>query len=368
MKIEKSYFILLSLLLITTSMIAINSNNVKIGFKDSIDNIDLKVSASYFSPITINGLPKSQFNWSWAKSQGYCTGFGTVANPYIIQNHIFNTFAFTGDDCLTIQNSREYFIIRNCQFLSYYFQVGIHLINVTNGLMTNNHNIPLSGALFWLQNSSYNVISSNNASFNFLYGIFLEGGINYQNTHNIISHNVVENNTDTGILLDGYDRKNVISNNLVSNNGDGIRLEVYSNNNTIIQNVIKTNVDRGLDITTLSAGNEIYLNCFNNTINARDDGLNNQWDNGVRGNYWDDYLGEDVDNNGIGDSPYTIGGKAGAEDNFPFMSCPLPWSEETGTLPGFHLYILIGISTITIIGLTMIILKKKKDYSLKMIC
>ena len=44
---------------------------------------------------------------------------------------------------------------------------------------------------------------------------------------------------------------------------------------------------------------------------------NNQWDNGTIGNYWADYPGLDLNDNGIGDTPYIISGTARSLDNFP---------------------------------------------------
>ena len=63
----------------------------------------------------------------------------------------------------------------------------------------------------------------------------------------------------------------------------------------------------------------IYYNEFvSNTIQAHDSGTNNQWDNGIIGNYWSDYGGDDADDNGIGDVPYdNITGSVGSQDNYP---------------------------------------------------
>lgn len=47
----------------------------------------------------------------------------------------------------------------------------------------------------------------------------------------------------------------------------------------------------------------------------------NTWDNGAVGNYWDDYLGNDLDGNGIGDTPYVL--DTFNKDNFPLKE---PWN------------------------------------------
>ena len=46
----------------------------------------------------------------------------------------------------------------------------------------------------------------------------------------------------------------------------------------------------------------------------------NYWNNIKIGNYWDDYLGDDLDDDGIGDSPYLISGSAGLLDFLPIFS------------------------------------------------
>jgi len=55
--------------------------------------------------------------------------------------------------------------------------------------------------------------------------------------------------------------------------------------------------------------NLIYKNYFiNNRIHARDLGNFNNWNSSIIGNYWDNYMGNDDDFNGIGDSPHNFGG------------------------------------------------------------
>ena len=70
-----------------------------------------------------------------------------------------------------------------------------------------------------------------------------------------------------------------------------------------------------------SAGNSIFHNNFlDNTRNAYEYASNppgNSWDNGIEGNYWDDYAGVDANNDGIGDTPYAF--RYCNEDSHPLM-------------------------------------------------
>ena len=83
--------------------------------------------------------------------------------------------------------------------------------------------------------------------------------------------------------------------------------------------------------------NSIYLNNFVNNTNhvVSLSGSNhtvNHFDNGVKGNYYDDYQGNDANWDGVGDSPYTIQETRWEEelksdvttvffqDNYPLMS------------------------------------------------
>ncbi|MFW9971758.1 MAG: binary toxin-like calcium binding domain-containing protein, partial [Candidatus Odinarchaeota archaeon] len=90
----------------------------------------------------------------------------------------------------------------------------------------------------------------------------------------------------------------------------------------ITNNYFFNNSDFGLDLIETSIYNKVYFNKFiDNDLNAVDDCLHNRWDDGVIGNYWEDY--EDLyvppaTNDGfIWDIPYEIGGVANSEDNKP---------------------------------------------------
>jgi parallel beta-helix repeat protein len=124
-----------------------------------------------------------------------------------------------------------------------------------------------------------------------------------------------------------------------------------SNNNTITKNTINYNNITGIVVDT-SNGNNIYLNCFNNILNAVDNGSNNHWDNGINGNYWADYADLDIDGNGIGDVPYNITGSAGSRDYFPLMKCPNPTIQVSEGVPGYNLFFLFGILSVIVIILS----------------
>jgi parallel beta-helix repeat protein len=157
---------------------------------------------------------------------------------------------------------------------------------------------------------------------------------------------------------------NIISKNRVTGNrgiNDGIWLWECENN-TISANSIR-NCENGLTLGTTGStavANSIYLNNFENnswhikSLSGSDHTVNH-FDNGVKGNYYDDYQGNDANWDGVGDSPYTIQETRWEEelkrdvtvvffqDNYPLMSpfeidgfsVELPaWaSSSLGTLP-----------------------------------
>jgi parallel beta-helix repeat protein len=165
--------------------------------------------------------------------------------------------------------------------------------NITsNNASTNDHGI-------YLWNSNNTNITENNASLNNDNGITVN--LCFENK---IGLNNFSNN-DCGINL-SYSDLNLITNNDILNNTDyGIYMS-NTENNSIIDNDIYNN-SNGIDIDNTNENNSIYHNNLNNTdINAFDNGSNNQWDNGLEGNWWSDSTNyTDSDGDGICDSNYT---------------------------------------------------------------
>ncbi|MBW9222415.1 right-handed parallel beta-helix repeat-containing protein, partial [Methanothermococcus sp. SCGC AD-155-C09] len=165
----------------------------------------------------------------------------------------------------------------------------------------------------------------NNSILNNRYGIRL-----CYSSNNIITNNNISDNNKRGIEL-RYSSNNSITNNNIWDNGDGIDL-YKSSNNSITNNNISDN-RRGINLG-YSNNNTIYLNNFiDNKDNVDSFNSTNFWNspekitytyNGIKytnylGNYWDNYNGNDTDEDGIGDTPYNIGLDV---DNYPLMQ---PW-------------------------------------------
>ena len=121
-------------------------------------------------------------------------------------------------------------------------------------------------------------------------------------------------NGSGGVLLE-YSNNSVITGNIIVNTMDGLSL-LFSHNNTIISNTIKDN-EMGLFLGYSNSNIVYYNNFINNTEQAVTMDSQNTWDNSVEGNYWSDYQGEDLNDDGIGDTPYVI--DKDDQDNYPLM-------------------------------------------------
>lgn len=201
-------------------------------------------------------------------------------------------------------------------------KVGIRLSNSEYCTLENNtaaNNFRGSGAQSGINlfQSSYNNITNNIVSNNNETGY----GIRLYDTscHNLIKNNTADNNSYYGIFLYTSCSDNYVYNNTVTNNSIfGLSVSTDSNNNIIRNNTIENNTLYGIRLLS-SQDNIIYNNYLNNTDNAYDDS-SNSWNTTqqagtniiegsyLAGNYYHDYSGLDANDDGIGDTIYSIAG------------------------------------------------------------
>ncbi len=162
-------------------------------------------------------------------------------------------------------------------------QVGIGLVNMNSGTLADNtaNCNNLSGII--ISSSSNLNVSSNTANDNMVYGISI-----YNSTLNNIYFNIISNNVNSGIWVNSS-TDNILYRNRISGNG------------------INANI-------TDSGANSWNFNAQLPYI------FNGQHYTNYTGNYWGDYTGVDVNNDGIGDVPYTI--NANNVDHYPMIIAP----------------------------------------------
>ena len=243
-------------------------------------------------------------------------------------------------------------LIENNEITGIKSGVGISLdstssYNVVNKNMIHNNPCKNSSKSIQICNSDFNLVLDNEIRSNGGGGVemfFSQGNEIIGNTieslpndgislcdcryNNIIKFNNISS-TLKGIDIGTYSSKNIIESNNLVNNSYGIHLSgtdllgFVPNNVIFDNNIVENNYGiyiRVSDYYGYSNDSLIYHNNFiNNTQNAYDE-CNNSWDNGYPsgGNFWDDYTGNDIDGDGIGDIPYNISGEIN-QDRYPLM-------------------------------------------------
>jgi nitrous oxidase accessory protein len=161
------------------------------------------------------------------------------------------------------------------------------------------------------------------------------------NSH--IENCTIINNSRFGFVLAWSHHNSLVDSNAL-NNSVGIFLE-EATYNEITKNIIKENTVFGLQCGPLAENNLIHHNQFiANTNSASDDGTGNCWDNSYPsgGNFWSNYAGSDnyrgpeqniSGSDGIGDTPYSISGAAGAQDRYPLMHPSALFDTGSGSYP-----------------------------------
>jgi parallel beta-helix repeat protein len=253
-------------------------------------------------------VPLSKVNIVKAESTIYIRADGSVEGTDKIQRD-GNTYTFTGDVFDSIVVEKDDAVIDGA---GYTLQGDGNENGITLGDTDNNtvKNLKLTNFNIGIvvMGSDNNKILENTITDNFR-GLDLTASEN-----NTVSGNYIANNTD-GIALENM--YNSIFGNIITNNSNfGIFLNGAGYNNIIGNNI--TNNGRGISVY-ICDNNVIYHNNFvNNTNHVETDDSINTWDNDSEGNYWSCYNGTDADSGGIGDTPYII--DENNQDNYPLMT------------------------------------------------
>ncbi|MFX1567867.1 MAG: NosD domain-containing protein [Promethearchaeota archaeon] len=232
-------------------------------------------------------------NWTWAVSQDWCTGLGTWASPYIIENVTINCNHMLYG--MLIRDSNVPFRIQNCTIFNSGLNYGdsaILLDSVSNVTIYNNtihsnnfgiypflsSNITITDNI--IRNNSYGVYVSGSHDI-YILGNYLEdsditiysddntiigntitctyygNGINSNSDYLNITGNTIFNCTK-GINLESSEGNNVEGNHLYENNW-GIFLSWVDNSN-FTSNEIFDNKERGINFETVCKGNNFTNN------------------------------------------------------------------------------------------------------------
>jgi len=297
------------------------------------------------------------YTWEQVALEDWCSGSGEKDDPYVLEDIYF------GGDPLWIRNSEAYFVIRQCLMESYGFAFdntknGVFYDNIvevrvgsplsisdsSSNILVEGNDITNLGGSSWIgvqigAGCTNNTIKNNNIHDGFSIGIFLSGWHGIECNSNYLINNTITSSSKGIVLYDCFD--NIVKENHLVQNSIGIIVENGAYNNRIVGNNISSN-NKGVEITTSANNNEFYWNNITqnslegvyiddtangnlffenrfelNSINSFDNNSQNYWNNSKIGNYWDDYIGVDANDDGIGDAPHDVPPLGGSMDYFP---------------------------------------------------
>jgi len=245
-------------------------------------------------------------------------------------------------DC-TVQNSNSSYnsirgvwdffssgtMISNC-IIAGNGEVGIEISETEYTTITGNMIIENQGNGIDIWASDYLTLEDNQIIGNWAHGFICD----WPQTWTVSRNNISYNGDDGVVLWHGW---NVVvqNNTVVNNNGDGFFLD-ESEYCTFTGNWIEENSGYAFYLNSQCGSNTFYDNIIGQS--CRDDGTNDQWDNGSNlGNRWDDY-------GGVG--YYYVPGSGGGIDHYPrvldfddpIISSPLDFIMEQASTGNYILW------------------------------
>jgi parallel beta-helix repeat protein len=221
---------------------------------------------------------------------------------------------------ILVFNSTSCIIAGNAVFSNY--DDGIRLKLCTDIVVSGNI---ISSNLFYginLHDSNRNAVLSNSVSNN-TYGFCA----NRNSDNNIVSRNSFLSSDYSAIGVYWYSDNNTVSGNTVNANYIGIDVEWVSVNNSFLCNTVSNNA-YGVWLSR-SGGNLFLHNSFaENAQKGYSFDSTSIFDDGLEGNYWSGYSGVDLNQNGIGDTPYVL--SMGNVDDFPLMGAFQSFNTSAG--------------------------------------
>ena len=285
-------------------------NNDEDGFYLASDNITVVNNIAYgnkefgfllYSSVGVN----ISLNKAFSNKYGIGLGYGeknTVSFNYIYENH---------QKGISLGLSDSNNIINN--IITHNYRNGIELKDSEyNQILNNTISSNIGNGIHLSEGSSSNKILSNTI-FNQAHGIYTDS---HRQT---IKNNEIFQNDGFGIFINNSGYSNISWNNIYDNLVYGIYLE-NGGFNTFFENIISHHDYYGVEISNNSDKNVFYRNQFiSNQIHVLDTDPSTSWNYTSKGNYWDDYVGIDSDDDGYGEIPYPILGTGNNIDFHPIF-------------------------------------------------
>jgi len=268
-------------------------------------------------------------NDDFTEENGVSSGSGTENDPYIFENldyirmmHIKDTTAyFIMRNCIINDHIMDLKNVKNAEFIDCEFETGFFSKDLEDSILKN-------CVIYGGHDFCYNSLILLGCKNNYFESNEIKTGIynSHSSDYNIFDSCNIQSPIDSSVYISNS-CNNEINNCKIHNSAVGIWFNGLSNYNKIINCDIFDNrlgIDAYNGNQNIIYHNNIYQNEFN-VERAHYDTGDFYWNNDeCVGNYWDDYLGFDSDNDEIGDTPYDILASyqhqpTDEKDNYPRM-------------------------------------------------